>query len=71
MSYGSTRIALELKIRGIPCTQSRVSERMRILNLVPKAKRRFKVTTDSPHKYPIAKNILNKILMLPSQIRSG
>lgn len=58
--YGSTRIALELKIKGIPCTRSRVAERMRILNLVPKAKRRFKMTTDSHHKYPVAENILQQ-----------
>jgi len=56
--YGSTRIALELKMRGLACTQARVAERMKILNLVPKAKRRFKVTTDSHHKHPVAKNIL-------------
>jgi len=58
--YGSTRITIELKARGIPCTRLRVSERMRALNLVPKAKRKFKVTTDSNHKKPVAENILQQ-----------
>jgi len=56
--YGSTRIAIELKARGVPCTRFRVSERMRALNLIPKARRKFKATTDSNHKKPVAKNIL-------------
>jgi len=58
--YGSTRIAIELKSRGMPCTRTRVAERMILLNLVPKAKRKFKVTTDSNHKNPVAKNILQQ-----------
>jgi putative transposase len=58
--YGSTRIAIELKARGIPCTRGSVSERMGILKLVPKAKRRFKVTTDSQHRNPVAKNLLQQ-----------
>lgn len=58
--YGSTRIALELKARGISCTRGKVSERMRFLHLVPKARRKFKVTTDSNHKNPVAKNILQQ-----------
>ena len=58
--YGSTRIAIELKARGIPCTRIRVSERMKFLSLIPKAKRRFKMTTDSHHKNPVAKNLLQQ-----------
>lgn len=58
--YGSTRIAIELKARGIPCTRGTISERMRCLHLVPKARRKFKVTTDSNHKNPVAKNILQQ-----------
>ena len=50
--YGSTRITIELKARGISCTRHRVSERMKFLNLVAKARRRFKATTDSNHEKP-------------------
>ena len=58
--YGANRITIELKARGIPCTRARVSERMKELFLIAKARRKFKVTTDSSHKHPIAKNILQQ-----------
>ena len=58
--YGSTRVTIELKARGISCTRRRVSERMKFLNLVAKARRRFKATTDSNHEKPFAKNVLRQ-----------
>ena len=58
--YGSTRIFYELKSRGIPCTRKKISERMKYMYLIPKAKRKFKVTTDSNHNKPIAKNLLQQ-----------
>jgi transposase InsO family protein len=58
--YGSTRITKEIKERGIPCTRAMVSARMKHLNLVAKARRKFKVTTDSNHKLPIAANLLQQ-----------
>lgn len=58
--YGSTRITKELKMRGIKCTRAMVAQRMLQMNLIPKAKRKFKVTTDSQHKYPVAPNILQQ-----------
>jgi transposase InsO family protein len=58
--YGSTRITIELKARGIPCTRHRVSERMKLLNLIAKARHRFKATTDSNHAKPFAKNVLEQ-----------
>ena len=45
--YGSTRIFHELKARGIACTRAKVSERMKALNLVAKARKKYRVTTDS------------------------
>lgn len=58
--YGSTRITKELKERGIPCTRAMVSSRMKQLKLVAKARRKFKITTDSSHKLPIAANIIQQ-----------
>ena len=58
--YGAVRITKELKARGVACTRNMVSNRMKALKLVPKAKRKFKVTTDSNHKKPIAPNILQQ-----------
>ncbi len=54
------RITKELKERGIPCTRAMVSSRMKHLKLVAKARRKFKVTTDSSHKLPIAANIIQQ-----------
>jgi transposase InsO family protein len=58
--YGAVRITKELKARGVACTRNMVSNRMKALKLVPKAKRKFKVTTDSNHNKPIAPNILQQ-----------
>jgi transposase InsO family protein len=58
--YGSTRITKEIKVRGLPCTRAMISFRMKHLNLVAKARRKFKVTTDSNHKLPIAANLLQQ-----------
>ena len=58
--YGVNRITIELKAQGIPCTRARISERMRELFLIAKARRKLKVTTDSSHKHPISKNILQQ-----------
>ena len=58
--YGSTRIFVELKSRNIKCTRARVSERMKIMNLTAKARKKFKATTDSNHNKAIAANLLNQ-----------
>jgi len=58
--YGSRRILVELKSRGISCTRAKVVERMKALNLVAKATKKFKVTTNSNHGKPVAENILKQ-----------
>lgn len=58
--YGSTRIYHELKSQGISCTRSTIAKRMQIMNLVAKAKRKFKVTTDSDHTLRVADNVLEQ-----------
>lgn len=58
--YGSPRITLELKALGLVCSENRVAARMKVLELRAKAKRKFKVTTDSNHTLPIAPNHLQQ-----------
>lgn len=58
--YGSMRIFSELKKRGVPCTRNMVAKRMEQLDLVAKARRKFKVTTNSEHKMAVANNILQQ-----------
>ena len=58
--YGAQRITDELRADGESCSKNRVSKRMRHLKLRAKAKKKFKVTTDSKHNLPVAPNLLNR-----------
>lgn len=58
--YGSRRILIELKSKGISCTRAKVAERMKTLNLVAKAAKKFKATTNSNHNKPVAPNVLRQ-----------
>jgi putative transposase len=58
--YGVQRITDELRDHGETCGKNRVSKRMKYLGLHAKAKKKFKITTDSKHKLPVAKNLLDR-----------
>lgn len=58
--YGANRITDELRENGEICSKNRVARRMRHLDLRAKARKKFKVTTDSKHNLPVAQNILNR-----------
>jgi putative transposase len=51
-TYGSPRIAEQLKRKGHHISKKRVAKLMRINGWRSKLKKRFKVTTDSNHPYP-------------------
>lgn len=57
---GVVRIKHDLEALGHYCDVKTIACSMRRQGLVAKATRRFKVTTDSDHNYPIAKNLLNR-----------
>ena len=59
-SYGAPRIREELLKRGYRASKPRVARIMRANGLLAKRKRKFRVTTDSKHDYPIAPNILDR-----------
>ncbi len=59
-TYGSPRIHAELKSQGLSCGKHRVSRLMRQHGIVSKHKRKFQVTTDSVHSYPVAENKLQR-----------
>ena len=59
-TYGSPRIAEQLKRKGHHISKKRVAKLMRINGWRSKLKKRFKVTTDSNHPYPICRNHLNR-----------
>jgi putative transposase len=58
--YGSPRIWRELKVAKIVCCENRVARLMRLSGLVALHKKKFCVTTDSKHNFPVWPNILNR-----------
>ena len=59
-TYGSPRIHAQLNESGHACSRYRVARLMRQHGIVSKHKRKFKVTTNSVHSYPIAENLLQR-----------
>lgn len=58
--YGYPRTTVELRDQGETCSKNRVFRRMQYLGLQAKAKKKFKMTTDSRHSLPVALNLLNR-----------
>ena len=58
--YGSPMVRAELAAEGTSVSRKRVARIMRELGLASLRKRRFKATTDSRHKLPVAPNVLDR-----------
>jgi hypothetical protein len=58
--YGSPRITKELNMKGIEVSKVLVAKLMRQEHLKSIVRKRYKVTTNSSHKYPIVENKLNR-----------
>lgn len=58
--YGSVRITKELTRRGVKISRTTVAIHMKKMELRSKLSKKFKVTTDSCHKEPIAENLLDR-----------
>jgi transposase InsO family protein len=58
--YGSPRVHQELRALGIRCGAKRVARLMRAAGLRAKSARRFRSTTQSDHREPIAPNRLDR-----------
>ena len=59
-AYGSPRIHAVLKAKGFKCSENRVARLMNGKGIKAINRKRFKVTTNSKHKLPIADNVLNQ-----------
>ena len=57
-TYGSPRILRDLREEGHRVSRKRVARLMRELGLEGRRKRRFRATTDSQHRFPVAPNLL-------------
>jgi len=58
--YGSPRIEQELRRRGHKTSKKRVAASMARQGLIARQKRRWRTTTDSKHREPIAPNLLKR-----------
>jgi transposase InsO family protein len=58
--YGSRRVLKQLKAEGHQIGRYKVRRLMRELGLKAKSPKRYKVTTDSRHSFPVAPNLLNR-----------
>lgn len=58
--YGSPRITQELKKKHRQVSRSYVARLMKRLNLRSRIRKKYKVTTDSGHGYPVAANLLQR-----------
>jgi len=59
-TYGSPRILRDLREEGHRVSRKRVARLMRELGLEGRRKRRFRATTDSDHRFPVAPNLLKR-----------
>lgn len=57
---GSPRLAMDLRMAGTKVSRPTVAKHMKRIGLRSKLSKRFKVTTDSSHKYKAAPNLLNR-----------
>jgi putative transposase len=58
--YGSPRIAKELNMRGLKASEVLVAKLMRANEIRSIIRKKYVVTTDSKHKYPVVDNKLNR-----------
>jgi transposase InsO family protein len=58
--YGSPRIAKELQMKGIKASVNRIAKLMQQEQIRSIVRKKYVVTTDSKHKYPVVENKLNR-----------
>jgi len=65
-NYGSPRIWNQLNnTEDIRCSENRVAKIMRAAEIVAVQKRRFRITTNSKHHYPVWPNVLDRNFRVP------
>ena len=70
-NYGSPRIYQQLLREGYTIGKKRVERLMQKMGIQAVAKRKYKVTTDSRHSWPVAENHLNRQFTPRDPINTG
>jgi putative transposase len=65
-TYGLRRITVQLHKEAIIVNIKRVYRLMKIGRIRPKMRRKFKITTNSRHKLPVAENLLKRVTEITS-----
>ncbi len=65
-AYGARRISEELKAEGEACGRTKAATLMQLAKVSAKQKKKFKITTDSKHKLPVAPNVLARNFTVPT-----
>ena len=69
-TYGAERLHSDMTDHGVHITPYRVRMLRKKLNLHCKQRRKFKVTTNSNHKFPVARNILARAFAVSAPNRA-
>lgn len=71
--YGSRRIHAKLMSYGIRVSRKRVAKLMKLSNIIPKYKRKFRITTNSNHKLVVAPNLVKQDFTItkPNKVWAG
>lgn len=69
-TYGSPRIREELHKEGVRISRARVARLMRRAHIRSEIRKKYVITTDSKHDYPVAENLLERNFQaeLPGQV---
>jgi putative transposase len=59
-TYGTRRMAKQLQAHHIPCGRSRARTLMKLADVKVKHRKKYRVTTNSNHRLPVAQNILDR-----------
>lgn len=69
--YGSLRVRMELRALGFPCGKHRVARLMRDAGLRATSAPQFRLTTQSRHPHPVARNLLDRQFALEGHPRAN
>lgn len=59
-TYGARRMSVELIAEGEACGRTKAATLMKLATVAARQKKKFKVTTNSKHKLPVAPNLLER-----------